>query len=60
MLGLVYAGSNSNWTSLEARDHPRDMLVKRNRDCGTFTMYCGGLPQRGGGARGLPVPMACA
>jgi hypothetical protein len=62
MAAFAGAHSGMNNKSMEAsqRDHPRDILVKRGRDCGTFTMYCGGLPTRNGDARGATAPMACA
>lgn len=62
MAALVVARFGPNETSLEqlSRYHPRDVLIKRSRDCGTFTMYCGGLPKAGGGDRSAAAPMACA
>lgn len=45
--------------SIEERVHPRDVLVERaGRDCGTWTMFCGGAP-RVDGTRGVPAEGAC-
>lgn len=41
------------------RLHARDVLVKRaGRDCGTWTMFCGGVPGSGD-KRGKPAVGAC-
>lgn len=42
------------------RDHPRDLLLRRAAGCGTWTMYCGGLPPASGSnTRGPSAEDAC-
>jgi hypothetical protein len=60
IVGAQLTTMSNRSADVPQRDHPRDLLVKRGRDCGTFTMYCGGLPKSNGEGRNHAAPMACA
>lgn len=56
----IYAVENGV-VALHERLHARDVHVKRDgRDCGTWVMYCGGVPNAGpNGERGQSAEGAC-
>jgi len=56
-LGARASTSNDGVPGLDVRNHPRDVHSKRATDCGTWTMYCGGLP--GNGSRGQGAEDGC-
>jgi hypothetical protein len=49
--------TNSSTTEF-ARSHARHLPAKRDTDCGTWTLYCGGVPLASGG-RGSSAEGAC-
>ena len=56
---LASAPSDAALESL-FRAHPRHLPIKRSTDCGTWTMYCGGLPPDDGETeRGSTAEDAC-